>query len=341
MADKKEHGPHPFALLREWKLSIKRTLQAHAKTELEYYKLAEFVDCLLLFSPTLDAGKVSFRATFAQIQELHNDVTRKSIYNRAERLKEMGILSWEQPEAKKKGEFNPTVWTVSKISAGKKDGGENSEGKKDGVPEGKKDRVPRVKDGGLQDFTREDFTRSGLSTGHTGHSSGHTINVAETDKTEDTDQNSEPLVPEKTPFPVQPPVQIPVKAPCNVCAHLASGSCPHCGRTAGGKAPTETPGAAAPPAEPKKLGAFDPRELNEAVGNYSAEEVAKIVQWHWVESKNDWWRDNVHNRAFFDRNLEKMAAQVPAVWLKPSQKPNTPTITAAPGVHGNKSGFKW
>jgi hypothetical protein len=119
MADKKEHGPHPFALLREWKLAVKRTLQSHVKTELEYYKLAEFMDCLLLFSPTLDAGKVSFKATFAQIQELHNDVARKSIYNRADRLKELGIiLSWEQPEAKKKGEFNPTVWTVSKISEG-------------------------------------------------------------------------------------------------------------------------------------------------------------------------------------------------------------------------------
>lgn len=183
----KEHGPHPFALLREWKLAIKKTLQAHAKTELEYYKLAEFMDCLLLFSPTLDAGKVSFKATFAQIQELHNDVTRKSIYNRADRLKEMEIiLSWEQPEAKKKGEFNPTVWTVGKISGGKKDGGENGEGKKDGVPEGTKDRVPRVKDGKLQDFTREDFTRSGHSSGHTGHSSGQKITDTVRQKTADT-----------------------------------------------------------------------------------------------------------------------------------------------------------
>ena len=196
MANKKEHGPHPFAMLREWKLAIKETLQAHAKTDLEYYKLAEFMDCLLLFSPTLDAGKVQFTASFAQIQELHNGVTRKSIYNRAERLKEMGILSWEQPEAKKKGEFNPTLWTVSKISAGKKDGGENSEGKKDGVPEGKKDRVPRVKDGGLQDFTREDFTRSGHNSGHTGHSSGQKLRASDTDKTdktEDTDQNRYPI----------------------------------------------------------------------------------------------------------------------------------------------------
>ncbi len=281
-------------------------------------------------------------------QFVHNDVTRKSIYNRADRLKEMGILSWEQPEAKKNGEFNPTVWTVSKIGGGNKHGGENGEGKKDGVLEGKedwvprvKDRVARVKDGELQDFTREYFTRSGHTghnSGHTGHSSGHRINAAATDRTEDTDQNSEPLVPEKTTPPAQPPAQAP---PCNVCAHLASGSCPHCERTAGGKVPTETPSAAAPPAEPKKLGAFDPRELNEAVGNYSAEEVAKIVQWHWVESKDTFWREKATYREFFERNLDKMAAQVPAIWLKPSQKPNTPTITAAPGVHGNKSGFKW
>ena len=184
MADKKEHGPHPFALLREWKLAIKKTLQTHAKTELEYYKLAEFMDCLLLFSPTLDAGKVSFKATFAQLQELHNDVSRKSIYNRADRLKEMGIvLSWEQPQAKKKGEFNPTVWTVSKTSESKN---KESEGKKEGVL--------GVKNEGLQDFTREDFTRSGHGPGQSGHITGQEGSDHTTEDRQDTDQNPTPGV---------------------------------------------------------------------------------------------------------------------------------------------------
>jgi hypothetical protein len=62
MADKKEHGPHPMALLRDWKLDLNPTIQKQAKTELEYYKLADLLTCLLLHSPTLNAGKIRFTA---------------------------------------------------------------------------------------------------------------------------------------------------------------------------------------------------------------------------------------------------------------------------------------
>jgi hypothetical protein len=156
------------------------------------------------------------------------------------------------------------------------------------------------------------------------------------------EEASEPLASAPAPVHLEsaPPAQPPSQAPsCTACAHLALGSCRRCGKKAGESTPTETPGAATPPT--KRLGGFDPRELNEAIGKYSAAEVAKIVQWHWVESKDTFWRGKATYREFFERNLDKMAAQVPAVWLKPSQKPNSPTITAAPGVHGNKSGFKW
>jgi hypothetical protein len=47
------------------------------------------------------------------------------------------------------------------------------------------------------------------------------------------------------------------------------------------------------------------------VGNYSAKEVARIVQWHWVDSPHSWWREHTNTRAFFDRNLPKMAEQMP------------------------------
>ena len=74
----KEHGPHPMALLREWKLDLNPTIKKQAKTELEYYKLADLLTCLLLHSPTLNAGKIRFTGRSRSWQSCRESQKRQS-----------------------------------------------------------------------------------------------------------------------------------------------------------------------------------------------------------------------------------------------------------------------
>jgi hypothetical protein len=114
------------------------------------------------------------------------------------------------------------------------------------------------------------------------------------------------------------PAQNP-KAKTNSCPHgWAAGPefCPDCTpRPVIGGSPAPKNGK---PATPKKLG-FDPHELNESIGGYTAVQVRQIVRYHWDESENAFWREKTNSREFFERNIEKMAKGIPASWLNPNK----------------------
>jgi len=187
MANQKEHGPHPFALLREWKLNLNPVINKQARTELEAAKLQNFLTDLLLFSPTLNAGKIQFTASFDQIREM-SGVSYKTVYNRATRLKEMGILTWEQPAKENKGDqYKPTLWSVGKNPVGKIPVGKN-----DGGSVGKNQGVPSVKKGGAQEFTDGNFTDSGLCSDQSGQSTGQEEQHETAEEQTDSDQTPNP-----------------------------------------------------------------------------------------------------------------------------------------------------
>src|ERR1019366_9548363 len=172
----KEHGPHPLALLREWKLDLNPTNKKEAKTELEHYKLADLLTCLLLHSPTLNAGKIRFTVSQSQLAKLQG-VSDKTIYTRLKRLETMTVIEWEQPKAEG-GVYKPAVFTVSKISVSKKDGvapyGDDTASLGEPKAVSKKDGVPSVESGPTvskkQESTDGEVTDTGLkNSGHSGH----------------------------------------------------------------------------------------------------------------------------------------------------------------------------
>src|ERR1017187_8963819 len=114
----KEYGPHPMALLRDWKLDLNPTIQKQAKTEPEYYKPADLLPSLLLHSPTLTAGKVRFTVSQSQLAKLQG-TSDKTIYTRLKRLETMTVIEWAQPKAEG-GVYQPAVFTVSRKSVSNK-----------------------------------------------------------------------------------------------------------------------------------------------------------------------------------------------------------------------------
>jgi hypothetical protein len=76
--------------------------------------------------------------------------------------------------------------------------------------------------------------------------------------------------------------------------------------------------ATARPAPTKKLG-WDPHDINDPMAGYSLDQIRQIVRYHWDESENSFWRDKCSNREFFERNLPKMAKQIPVSWLHPKK----------------------
>ena len=224
MADKKEHGPHPMALLRDWKLDLNPTIQKQAKTELEYYKLADLLTCLLLHSPTLNAGKIRFTAAQSQLAKLQG-VSEKTIYTRLKSLETMTVIEWEQPKAEG-GVYQPAVFTVSRKSVSKKDAaGDPREARVNDAPVSTKQGVPSVEFDGTvskkQESTDGEVTNTGLKGScHSGHdwseeqndTTDASLDKSKTTPTpkayqiEDSDEPVEPKV------PVHPVLNTPVSA---------------------------------------------------------------------------------------------------------------------------------
>jgi hypothetical protein len=213
---KEEHGPHPMALLRDWKLDLNPTIQKQAKTELEYYKLADLLTCLLLHSPTLNAGKIRFTAAQSQLAKLQG-VSEKTIYTRLKSLETMTVIEWEQPKAEG-GVYQPAVFTVSRSSVSKKDApGDPRKARVNDAPVSNKQGVPSVESDGTvskkQEFTDGEVTDTGLkSSGHSGH-----VWLEEQDDTtdaslEDQDQEQRPVDPISPWAPVHPVLNTPVSA---------------------------------------------------------------------------------------------------------------------------------
>jgi hypothetical protein len=169
----KERGPHPMALLREWKLDLNPTIRKQAKAGLEYYKLADLLTCLLLHSPTLNAGKIRFTVSQSQLAKLQG-TSDKTIYTRLKRLEAMTVIEWEQPKAEG-GVYQPAVFTVSRKSVSKKDAaGDPREARVNDAPVSKKEGGPSVEFDGTvskkQESTDGEVTDTGLKgSGHSGH----------------------------------------------------------------------------------------------------------------------------------------------------------------------------
>ena len=110
----------------------------------------------------------------------------------------------------------------------------------------------------------------------------------------------------------------PAFVPCKCGLAKPGKPCFYCNATPVAVPANGQPKPPARPAQPKKLG-FDPHDLNEPIGGYTAEQVSQIVRFHWDESDKPFWRDTCHSREFFERNIEKMANAIPAAWLNPKK----------------------
>src|ERR1035437_1327409 len=220
----KEHGPHPMALLREWKLDLNPTIKKQAKTELEHYKLADLLTCLLLHSPALNAGKIRFTAGQSQLAKVQG-VSKKTIYTRLKRLESMGVITWEQPKTED-GSYKSAVFTVSRCSVSKKDdAGDPREARVNDAPVSKQLGVPSVEFDGTvskkQESTDGEVTDTGLKvSGHSGHdwseeqddttdASRDKSKTTPTPKAYQIEDSDEPVGPK---VPVHPVLNTPVSA---------------------------------------------------------------------------------------------------------------------------------
>lgn len=77
----------------------------------------DLLTSMLLFAYLTGGDEVNFTASFTQLCECC-DISRKTVYNRATRLNDMGIVRWEQP-AKDIDGYKATTWFVRKPNVGK------------------------------------------------------------------------------------------------------------------------------------------------------------------------------------------------------------------------------
>jgi hypothetical protein len=99
----------------EWKVLLALAHIKNHKTgktgddHVRYYKLADLLTCLLLHSPTLNAGKIRFTVSQSQLAKLQG-TSDKTIYTRLKRLETMTELDGLDEKQLQAGNAGGTKW---------------------------------------------------------------------------------------------------------------------------------------------------------------------------------------------------------------------------------------